>query len=215
MAAVAASGAPGVDEIRTGYLKALDVVRLSWLTRLCNIANIGTLLAALREYGVDSPLLRAIQSLYCRSVSLVRIAAGTLTGTCSQQLKCEAAGWDENQHLPVRGHGSQSEKGGLPTPGREGVPATSGGVLGTLFMSEGKMEREMDRRIGAASAVLRNGHQYDTIILLWQVLVTSVMNVYCLRPDNEAMKLMFLQYHFIDEEVFNSGGSASVKSAPV
>ena len=32
------SGAPGVDEIRPGYLKALDVVGLSWLTRLCNIA---------------------------------------------------------------------------------------------------------------------------------------------------------------------------------
>ncbi|MDF4367286.1 reverse transcriptase domain-containing protein, partial [Vibrio parahaemolyticus] len=31
-------GAPGVDEIRPGYLKALDVVGLSWLTRLCNIA---------------------------------------------------------------------------------------------------------------------------------------------------------------------------------
>ncbi|XP_061625818.1 uncharacterized protein LOC133476446 [Phyllopteryx taeniolatus] len=30
--------APGVDEIRPEFLKVLDVVRLSWLTRLCNIA---------------------------------------------------------------------------------------------------------------------------------------------------------------------------------
>ncbi|KAK3560563.1 hypothetical protein QTP86_010899 [Hemibagrus guttatus] len=30
--------APRVDEIRTEYLKSLDVVGLSWLTRLCNIA---------------------------------------------------------------------------------------------------------------------------------------------------------------------------------
>ncbi|KAK3546985.1 hypothetical protein QTP86_007435 [Hemibagrus guttatus] len=30
--------APGVDEIRPDYLKSLDVVGLSWLTRLCNIA---------------------------------------------------------------------------------------------------------------------------------------------------------------------------------
>ncbi|KAK3543181.1 hypothetical protein QTP70_012285 [Hemibagrus guttatus] len=30
--------APGVDEIRPEYLKSLDVVGLSWLTRLCNIA---------------------------------------------------------------------------------------------------------------------------------------------------------------------------------
>ncbi|KAK3552246.1 hypothetical protein QTP86_006094 [Hemibagrus guttatus] len=32
--------APGVDEIRPEYLKSLDVVGLSWLTRLCNIAGI-------------------------------------------------------------------------------------------------------------------------------------------------------------------------------
>ncbi|KAI3362896.1 hypothetical protein L3Q82_011494 [Scortum barcoo] len=30
--------APGVDEIHPEYLKSLDVVGLSWLTRLCNIA---------------------------------------------------------------------------------------------------------------------------------------------------------------------------------
>ncbi|KAK3522624.1 hypothetical protein QTP86_028195 [Hemibagrus guttatus] len=30
--------APGVDEIRPKYLKSLDVVGLSWMTRLCNIA---------------------------------------------------------------------------------------------------------------------------------------------------------------------------------
>ncbi|KAI3368218.1 hypothetical protein L3Q82_007945 [Scortum barcoo] len=35
---LAGSGAPGVDEIRPGYLKALDVVGLSWLTQLYNIA---------------------------------------------------------------------------------------------------------------------------------------------------------------------------------
>ena len=30
--------APGVDEIHPEYLKSLDVVGLSWLTRLCSIA---------------------------------------------------------------------------------------------------------------------------------------------------------------------------------
>ena len=35
----------GVDEIRLELLKALDVVRLSWLTHLCHIAlTLGTLL---------------------------------------------------------------------------------------------------------------------------------------------------------------------------
>ena len=35
--------APGVDEIRPEYLKSLDIVGLSWLTRLCNVAwQLGT-----------------------------------------------------------------------------------------------------------------------------------------------------------------------------
>ncbi|TWW71222.1 hypothetical protein D4764_17G0007050 [Takifugu flavidus] len=131
-------GALGADEIRPGYLKALDVVGLSWLTRLCNIAwtsaavpvdwqtrvvvpifksgdqrvysnyrgitllslpgkvyarvlekrirliveplieeeQCGSILwVVLREYGVEGPLIRAVQSLYQRSRSLVRIAS--------------------------------------------------------------------------------------------------------------------------------------------
>ncbi|KAI3371667.1 hypothetical protein L3Q82_024232, partial [Scortum barcoo] len=46
------SGAPGVDEIRPGYLKALDVVGLSWLTRLYNIAwNIGGSTSGVANWG--------------------------------------------------------------------------------------------------------------------------------------------------------------------
>ncbi|TWW77709.1 hypothetical protein D4764_12G0010990 [Takifugu flavidus] len=41
-------GAPGADEIRPGYLKALDVVGLSWLTRLC------------RWIGAASAVMRAL-----------------------------------------------------------------------------------------------------------------------------------------------------------
>ncbi|KAK3535941.1 hypothetical protein QTP70_021242 [Hemibagrus guttatus] len=139
--------APGVDEIRPEYLKSLDVVGLSWLTCLCNIAwwsgtvsldwvtgvvvplfkkgdwreeqcgfrpsrgtldqlytlhrvlegswefaqpvhmcfvdlekafdrvPHGILWEVLWEYGVRSPLLRAVRSLYNRSRSLVRIAS--------------------------------------------------------------------------------------------------------------------------------------------
>ena len=32
------SKAPGVDKVHPEFLKALDVVGLSWLTRICNIA---------------------------------------------------------------------------------------------------------------------------------------------------------------------------------
>ncbi|KAI3353659.1 hypothetical protein L3Q82_004904 [Scortum barcoo] len=52
------------------------------------------------------------------------------------------SGWDENQHLQIRGHGSRPEKGGVPSPG--GVREVLGQVeefkyLGVLFMSEGKI----------------------------------------------------------------------------
>ena len=41
--------------------------------------------------------------------------------------------------------GCPPEKGAVPSPGRGGDPATGGGL-------EGKMEREINRRIGAESA---------------------------------------------------------------
>ncbi|KAI3369495.1 hypothetical protein L3Q82_007710 [Scortum barcoo] len=44
--------APGVDEIRPEYLKSLDVVGLSWLTRLCNIAwRLGTVPLVWQTWG--------------------------------------------------------------------------------------------------------------------------------------------------------------------
>ncbi|KAK3539585.1 hypothetical protein QTP70_010256 [Hemibagrus guttatus] len=86
------SKAPVVDEIRPEYLKSLDVVGLSWLTCLCNIAwRSGTVpldwatgvvvsffkkgdRRVLWKYGVHGPLLRAVRSLYDQSRNLVRIA---------------------------------------------------------------------------------------------------------------------------------------------
>ncbi|KAI3377438.1 hypothetical protein L3Q82_008416 [Scortum barcoo] len=50
--------APGVDEIRPEYLKSLDVVGLSWLTRLCNITwRLGTV-PLVWQTGVVVPLLK-------------------------------------------------------------------------------------------------------------------------------------------------------------
>ncbi|KAI3374046.1 hypothetical protein L3Q82_022601 [Scortum barcoo] len=82
--------APGVDEIRPEYLKSLDVVGLSWLTRLCNIVwrlgcfvdlekafdrvPRGILWGCSASMGSGGLLLRAVRSLYDRSRSLVRIA---------------------------------------------------------------------------------------------------------------------------------------------
>ncbi|KAI3354588.1 hypothetical protein L3Q82_019093 [Scortum barcoo] len=264
--------APGVDEIRPEYLKSLDVVGLSWLTRLCNIAwRLGTvplewqtgvvvplfkkgdrrvcsnyrgitllslpgrstpgvleglwefaqpvhmcfvdlekafdrvprgiLWGVLREYGVRGPLLRAVRSLYDRSRSLVRIAGRflgvargrresrfgnhrissllfaddvVLLASSSQDLQhvlerfaaeCEAAG--------MRISTSKSEAMVLDRK-RVACPLRVGGevlpqveefkYLGVLFTSEGKMEREIDRRIGAASAVMRS--VYRTVVVV-------------------------------------------------
>ncbi|TWW63932.1 hypothetical protein D4764_03G0009400 [Takifugu flavidus] len=282
--------APGVDEIRPESLKALDVVGLSWLTRLCNIAWTsgavpldwqtgvvvplfkkgdrrvcsnyrgitllslpgkvysgvlerrvrrivepriqeeqcgfrpgrgqwtsstpsagssrchgslpnqstclfwtwkafdrvprGVLWGVLREYGVSGPLIRAVRSLYDRCQSLVRIAGSksnsfriasllfaddvVLLASSARDLQlsldrfaaaCEAAG--------MRISTSKSEpwfstgKRWSAFPGKGGDPAPSGGFkyLGVLFTSGGRMEREIDRRIGVASAVMRTLHR--------------------------------------------------------
>ncbi|KAI3361009.1 hypothetical protein L3Q82_012904, partial [Scortum barcoo] len=126
----------------------------------------GILWGVLREYGVRGPLLRAVWSLYDRSRSLVRIAGNdvVLLASSSQDLQhvlerfaaeCEAAG--------MRISTSKSEAMVLDRK-RVACPLRVSGevlpqveefkYLGVLFMSEGKMEREIDRRIGAASAVM-------------------------------------------------------------
>ncbi|XP_054590120.1 uncharacterized protein [Nothobranchius furzeri] len=48
--------APGVDEIHPGYLKAMDVVGLSWLTCLCNIAWSSGAVPVEWQTGVVAPI---------------------------------------------------------------------------------------------------------------------------------------------------------------
>ncbi|KAI3365242.1 hypothetical protein L3Q82_010334 [Scortum barcoo] len=74
------SSAPGVDEICPGYLKALDVVGLSWLTRLCNIAcgHRGGAVAVPLEWqtGVVVPIFKkGGQRVYynCRRITLLSL----------------------------------------------------------------------------------------------------------------------------------------------
>ncbi|KAI3377609.1 hypothetical protein L3Q82_008770 [Scortum barcoo] len=106
------SGAPELDEICPGYLKALDVVGLSWLTRLCNIAFTSGAVPLEWQTGVVVPIFK-------------------------------------------KGDQRSEETGGLPMAcplrvGEEFLPQVEEfKYLGVLFMSQGKMEREMDRRIGA------------------------------------------------------------------
>ncbi|KAI3372494.1 hypothetical protein L3Q82_022695 [Scortum barcoo] len=68
--------APGVDEIRPEYLKSLDVVGLSWLTRLCNIAwRLGTVPLEWQT-GVVVPLFKKGDRRVCsnyRGITLLSL----------------------------------------------------------------------------------------------------------------------------------------------
>ncbi|KAK3525741.1 hypothetical protein QTP70_007388 [Hemibagrus guttatus] len=251
--------APGVDEIHPEYLKSLDVVGLSWLTRLCNIAwrsgtvpldwatgvvvplfkkgdwrvcynyrgitllslpgkvysrvlerrvrpvlevswefaqpvhmcfvdlekafdrvPRGILWEVLWEYGVRGPLLRAVRSLYNWSRSLVRIASYDVVLLASSGLdlqhalgrfaaECEAAGMrvstfkSEAMVLDWKKVACTLQVGGEVLPQVEEFK-----YLGVLFTSEGRMDREIDRRIGAAAAVMQS--------MYWSVVVKKELS---------------------------------------
>ena len=73
--------APGVDEIRPEFLKALEVVGLSWLTRLCNIAwTLGTAPLDWQTRVVGTEESHS-------SASLVRSIQGCLRGESNQLSK--------------------------------------------------------------------------------------------------------------------------------
>ncbi|KAI3366640.1 hypothetical protein L3Q82_009329 [Scortum barcoo] len=221
--------APGVDEIRPEYLKSLDVVGLSWLTRLCNIAwslpgkvsrqgtgeensadsrpsdsgrkmwflslVVGTLdqlytlhAGCLRVYG--SLPNQSTCALWNLEKAFDRVPRGILWGVltvwgpgafakgCSVSVRPEqelgshcrqtfSMYWSGLQpsvkQAGMRISTSKSEAMVLDRK-RVACPLRVGGeilpqveefkYLGVLFTSEGKMEREIDRRIGAASAVI-------------------------------------------------------------
>ncbi|TWW59969.1 hypothetical protein D4764_05G0000590 [Takifugu flavidus] len=122
----------------------------------------GVLWGVLREYGVSGPLIRAVRSLYDRCQSLVRIAGRSLLfaddvvllASSARDLQlsldrfaaaCEAAG--------MRISTSKSEAMVLDRKKvecllrvKEEILPQVEEYLGVLFTSEGRMEREIDRR---------------------------------------------------------------------
>ncbi|KAK3558298.1 hypothetical protein QTP86_014684 [Hemibagrus guttatus] len=109
----------------------------------------GILWEVLWEYGVHGPLLRAVRSLYNRSRSLVRIAS------CKSDL------------FPVQ-------------VGGEFLPQVKEfKYLGVLFTSEGRMDHEIDRRIGAV-AVMRS--MYRSVVvkkeLSWKAKLLIYQSIY-------------------------------------
>jgi len=68
--------APGLDEVRPEFLRALDVVGLSWLTPLCNIAWTSGTVPLDWQIGVLVPLFRKGDRRVCsnyRGITLLSL----------------------------------------------------------------------------------------------------------------------------------------------
>ncbi|KAI3370473.1 hypothetical protein L3Q82_025235 [Scortum barcoo] len=150
----------------------------------------GILWGVLREYGVRGPLLRAVQvsvrpeqelgaggspvwEPQDRISSLLFADDVVLLASSSQDLQRVLERFAaEREAAGMRISTSKSEAMVLDRK-RVACPLRVGGevlpqveefkYLGVLFTSEGKMEREIDRRIGAASAVMRS--VYRTVVV--------------------------------------------------
>ncbi|KAK3562947.1 hypothetical protein QTP86_011691, partial [Hemibagrus guttatus] len=130
----------------------------------------GSLWEVLWEYGVRGPLLRAVRSLYNQSRSLVCIASYDVVLLAPSSLTQHALGRfaAECEAAVMRVSTSKSEAMVLDRKkvactlqvGGEFLPQVEEfKYLGVLFTSEGRMDREIDRRIDAAAAVMRSMYQ--------------------------------------------------------
>ncbi|TWW53743.1 hypothetical protein D4764_0109230 [Takifugu flavidus] len=140
----------------------------------------GVLWGVLREYGVSGPLIRAVCS-HDRCQSLVRIAGiawigsllfaddVVLLASSARDLQlsldrftaaCEAAGMKISTSKSEAMVLNRKKVECFLRVKEEILPQVEEfKYLGILFTSEGRMEREIDRRIGAASAVMRTLHR--------------------------------------------------------
>ncbi|KAK7940110.1 hypothetical protein WMY93_003436 [Mugilogobius chulae] len=82
--------APGVDEIRPEYLKSLDVVGLSWLTRLCNIAWQTGTVPLDWQTGVVVPLFKKGDRRVCsnyRGITLLSLPGKVYSRVLERRLR--------------------------------------------------------------------------------------------------------------------------------
>ncbi|KAK3574089.1 hypothetical protein QTP86_002857 [Hemibagrus guttatus] len=139
----------------------------------------GILWEVLWEYGVRGPLLRAVRSLYNRSRSLVRIASclDLQHALGCFAAECEAAGMristskSEAMVLDRKKVACTLQVGGEVLPQVEEFK-----YLGVLFMSEGRMDREIDRQIGAAAAVMRS--MYRSVVVKKELSRKAKLSIY-------------------------------------
>jgi len=82
--------APGVDEVRPEFLKALDVVGLSWLTRLCNIAWTSGTVPLDWQTGVVVPLFKKGDRRVCsnfRGITLLSLPGKVYSGVLERRVR--------------------------------------------------------------------------------------------------------------------------------
>ncbi|TWW69209.1 hypothetical protein D4764_18G0000150 [Takifugu flavidus] len=207
----------GVDEIRPEFFKALDVVGLSWLTRLCNIAWTSGAVSLDWQTGVHGSLPNQSTCVLWtwRRHSTVSLGGGggplggppmvwgvrpadtgrphpvrsvsefgpncwqigsllfaddvVLLASSARDLQlsldwfaaaCEAAGMKISTSKSEAMVLNRKKVECLLRVKEEILPQVEEfKYLGVLFTSEGRMEQEIDRRIGAASAVMRTLHR--------------------------------------------------------
>ncbi|KAK3562609.1 hypothetical protein QTP86_002090 [Hemibagrus guttatus] len=148
----------------------------------------GILCEVLWEYGVRGPLLRAVRSLCNRSRSLVRMASYGVVLLAPSSLdlqhalgcfvaECESAGMrvstskSEAMVLDQKKVACTLQVGGEFLPQVEEFK-----YLGVLFMSEGRMDREIDRRIGAVAAVMRS--MYRPVVVKKELSWKAKLSIY-------------------------------------
>ncbi|KAM4534591.1 uncharacterized protein V3H82_024506 [Fundulus diaphanus] len=238
--------APGVDEIRPEYLKALDVVGLCWLTRLCNIAWTSGAVPLDWQTGVVVPLFKKGDRRVCsnyRGITLLSLPGKVYSGVLErrvhrivesriQEEQCgfrpgrgtldqlytlsrilEGA-WEFAQpvymydvvllassgrdlQLSLERFAAECEAAGMKISasksetmvlnrkrvecllrvGEDVLPLVEEfKYLGVLFTNEGKMEWEIDRRIGAASAVKRA--LYRSVVVKRELSQKAKLSIY-------------------------------------
>ncbi|KAI3359801.1 hypothetical protein L3Q82_014174 [Scortum barcoo] len=132
--------------------------------------------------GSGEPLLRAVRSLYDQSRSLVRALPARSQGPegvrfgnhrissllFADDVVLMASSGQDLQHVLERFAAEWVEK---VLPQVEEFK-----YLGVLFTSEGKIEREIDRRIGAASAVMRS--VYRTVVVKKELSRKAKLSIY-------------------------------------
>ncbi|TKS65269.1 putative 149 kDa protein ORF 2 [Collichthys lucidus] len=102
--------APGVDEVRQEFLKAMDVVGLSWLTRLCNITRTSGAVPLDWQPGVVVPLFKKGDRRMCsnyRGITLLSLPGKVFSGVLERRVRKIVEPWIQEEQCGFRpGRGS-------------------------------------------------------------------------------------------------------------